>query len=163
MYKERIQTLLEEAVKREPEYAPEDPDSTAMFIKERVDNMFEYTNYVVRMENHMKVLSVMGMSGQEYRDKVQEMDFGRRSKHECAIASVNQLNRLSENWGLEKFYDGPTDDEHRYQVGDLCGELCNEYFNGRAAQPMAVLDMMNGADLASSLDALAAEPAAPAL
>lgn len=163
MYKERIQTLLEEAVKREPEYAPEDPDSTAMFIKERVDNMFEYTNYVVRMENHMKVLSVMGMSGQEYRDKIQEMDFGRRSKHECAIASVNQLNRLSEKWGLEKFYDGSTDNEHRYQVGDLCGELCNEYFNGRAAHPMAVLDMMNGADLASSLDALAAEPAAPAL
>ena len=71
MYKERIQALLEEAVKREPEYAPEDPDSTAMFIKERVDNMFEYTNYVVRMENHTKVLSVMGMSGQEYRDKIQ--------------------------------------------------------------------------------------------
>ena len=98
MYKERIQTLLKEAVRREPEYAPEDPDSTAMFIKERVDKMFAYTDYVIRMENHMTVLSVMGCSGEEYRDKVQDMDFGRKARHDAAIASVNQLNRLSQNW-----------------------------------------------------------------
>lgn len=163
MYKKRIQTLLKEAVRREPEYAPEDPDSTAMFIKERVDKMFAYTDYVVRMENHMTVLSVMGCSGEEYRDKVQDMDFGRKARHDAAIASVNQLNRLSQNWGLELFYDGPTDDEHRYQIGDLCGEVCNEYFQGRMSHALDIKKMMEGEDFANSINALPTEGAAQTL
>ena len=158
MYKERIGNLLREAVRQEPEMSINDQDSLAYFIEERVNKMIDYTAYVAHMEIHMQYLTAMGVEGEEWRDNVMNMDKARRSRHEVALGAVNQLNRLADSFGMEPFYEGIVDNEHRYEVGDLCRDVCVEYFDGRSPQPLKAAEMMaedgNAADFASSVEQL---------
>lgn len=132
MYRERIGNLME-ACKAEAD----DLD----FIESRVNKLVDYVQYVSFMETRIQRLSIEGINGEEWRDKVQALDENRRSKHEVAMSAVNQLNRLAVAEGLEPFYDGPVDHEHRNEVGDLCQAVCSEYFEGRHLQPLNVSDL----------------------
>ena len=161
MYKERIGNLLKEAVRQEPEMSLNDQDSLAYFIEERVNKMIDYTAYVAHMETHMQYLKAMGIEGEEWRDNVMNMDKARRSRHEVALGAVTQLNRLADSFGMEPFYEGVVDNEHRYEVGDLCRDVCVEYFDARSPHPLKANEMMaedeKAADFASSVEQLSAD------
>lgn len=163
MYKERIGNLMKEAVRREPDMSVNDPDSLASFIEERVNKFIDYATHVTKMELHMQLLNAKGIKGEEWRDIVENMDRNRRSKHENAMDAVNQLNRMSASYGLEPFYEGPVDDEHRYEIGDLCRDICMEYFDQRSPQPLKASEILaeeeqgRAKDFASSIEQLSEE------
>ena len=48
-------------------------------------------------------------------------------KHNCAIDSVNILNRMSKKFGLPPFADINT--EQREEVADFCGAFVNQVYN----------------------------------
>lgn len=132
MYRERIGKLME---------ACKADENDLDFIESRVNKLVDYVSYVSFMETRIQRLSIEGINGEEWREKVQALDENRRSKHEVAMAAVTQLNRLSIAEGLESFYDGPVDHEHRNEVGDLCQAVCSEYFEGRHLQPLKMTDL----------------------
>lgn len=134
MYKERIAKLME-AVKNEPD--------DMEFIEDRMKTFTDYVSHVTWMETRIQRLTIEGVRGDEWRDAVQSLDSSRRSKHEVAMGSINQLNRLSKIMGLEPFYDGPVDHEHRNQIGDVIGQIVNEYFEGRSVGMLMQKDIMN--------------------
>lgn len=143
MYKEKIAKLME-AVKDEP--------YDLNFVETRMNAFTDYVSYVTYMETHMQRLNVEGIRGQEYRDQIQSMDRHRRSKHEVAMGAINQLNRLSEAMKLEPFYDGPVDNEHRNQVGDVIGQIVNEYFEGRAVGHIKQKELMGEDDFTQAVE-----------
>lgn len=137
MYRERMGNLME--------VCKADADDLD-FIESRVNKLVDYVQYVSFMETRIQRLSIEGITGEEWRDKVQALDENRRSKHEVAMSAVTQLNRLAKAEGLDPFYDGPVDHEHRNDVGDLCQAVCSEYFNGRHLQPLQVSDLLQTSD-----------------
>lgn len=129
MYKEKVAALMT--------MYKEDPDDLD-FIESRVNMFRDYVDCINFMEVKMQRMRIEGVLGEEWRDEAQALDDRRRSKHEVAIAAVNQLNRLSVAKGLAPLYDGPTDDTHRTAVGDFCGQIMGEYFNDRYTQKLSV-------------------------
>lgn len=111
----------------------------------------------------MQLMTARGIEGEAWQDNVQKMDESRRSKHENAISAVKQLNRLAAAYGIESFYEGPVDDEHRYEIGDLCRDICTEYFDQRSPQPLKASEMLaeegqgSAKDFASSVEQLSEE------
>lgn len=140
MYKERIANLMQAV--NNGQYAQDDLE----FIETRMNAFTDYMNHVAWMETHMQRLNVEGVKGEEWRHQVEQMDKNRRSKHNVAIDAINQLNRMSKANGLELFYDGPTDEEHRTEVGDLIGNIVNEYFKGRTVGQLKQTDLMGTVD-----------------
>lgn len=145
MYKERIANLMN-AVKNEPD--------DLEFVESRMNAFTEYVSHVAWMETRIQRLTIEGVDGQEWRDAVQSLDYSRRSKHEVAMGAINQLNRLSKSLGLEPFYDGPVDHEHRNEVGDVIGAIVNEYFEGRATGKLKQKDLMDEADFADAVNSI---------
>lgn len=145
MYKERIANLMN-AVKNEPD--------DLEFVESRMNAFTEYVSHVAWMETRIQRLTIEGVDGQEWRDAVQSLDYARRSKHEVAMGAINQLNRLSKSLGLEPFYDGPVDHEHRNEVGDVIGNIVNEYFEGRATGKLKQKDLMDEADFADAVNSI---------
>ena len=137
MYKERVAALMN-AVK-------DDPDDLE-FIESRMNMFTDYVAHVTWMEIRMQTMRAKGIEGQEWRDAVSVMDAGRRSKHDVAMGGINQLNRMCQANGLELFYDGEVDHDHRTQIGDVIGDIVNEYFQGRAAGPLKQKDLMGEVD-----------------
>ena len=86
MYRERIGKLME---------ACKADENDLDFIESRVNKLVDYVSYVSFMETRIQRLSIEGINGEEWREKVQALDENRRSKHEVAMAAVTQLNRLS--------------------------------------------------------------------
>lgn len=145
MYKERVAGLMR-AAKNEPD----DLD----FIESRMSTFTDYMTHVAWMETRMQRLNIEGITGQEWRDQVQNMDASRRSKHNVAMDAINQLNRLSNAYGLEPFYDGVVDHEHRTEIGDVIGNIVNEYFQGRNVGQLKQQDLMAEDDFAAAVESI---------
>lgn len=145
MYKERIANLMN-AVKNEPD--------DLEFVESRMNAFTEYVSHVAWMETRIQRLTIEGVDGQEWRDAVQSLDYSRRSKHEVAMGAISQLNRLSKAVGLEPFYDGPVDHEHRNEVGDVIGAIVNEYFEGRTPGQLKQKDLMDAADFTDAVNSI---------
>lgn len=145
MYKERIANLMQ-TVKDEPD----DLD----FIESRMQAFTDYMSHVAWMEIRITRMYVEGINGEELRDKVTALDSSRRSKHNVAMDAINQLNRLSKAYGLEPFYDGEVDHEHRTQVGDVIGDIVNEYFNGRSVGRLKQEDLMGEDDFTAAVESI---------
>lgn len=150
MYKERIANLMR-AAKDEPD----DLD----FIESRMSSFTDYMSHVQWMEVRMTRMNVEGVTGQEWRDQVENMDKSRRSKHNVAMDAINQLNRLSKAYGLEPFYDGEVDHEHRTEIGDVIGNIVDEYFKGRSVGELKQEDLM-GEDFAAAVESIPEETGA---
>lgn len=150
MYKERIANLMR-AAKDEPD----DLD----FIESRMSSFTDYMSHVQWMEVRMTRMNVEGVTGQEWRDQVENMDKSRRSKHNVAMDAINQLNRLSKAYGLEPFYDGEVDHEHRTEIGDVIGNIVDEYFKGRSVGELKQEDLM-GEDFAAAVESIPKEAGA---
>lgn len=134
MYKERIANLMTAA--------KDEPDDLE-FVESRMKAFTDYVAHVNWMETRIQRLTIEGVQGEQWRDAVETLDKQRRSKHNVAMDAINQLNRLSKFYDLEPFYDGPVDHENRTQVGDVIGDIVNEYFQGRDVRQLKTEDLMS--------------------
>ena len=87
-----------------------------------------YVNTVVRMQVLLPIYQYR-YDGQEYRDRVMNLDQTRRNAHESLIASLNIINRNCKKYGVEPFSG---DDLTREEVGELAGNYVGEIFYGSA-------------------------------
>lgn len=145
MYKERIADLMKAA--------KDEPDDLE-FVESRMKAFTDYVAHVSWMETRIQRLTIEGVAGDEWRDAVSSLDAQRRSKHNVAMDAINQLNRLSGIYGLEPFYKGPVDHEHRNDVGDAIGDIVNEYFQGRSVQPLKQADLVGEDDFTKAVDSI---------
>lgn len=145
MYKERIAKLMN-AVKHEPD--------DLEFVESRMNTFTEYMSHVAWMETRIQRLTIEGVQGEEWRNQVESLDKQRRSKHNVAMDAINQLNRLSKVVGLEPFYDGPVDHEHRTEIGDVIGNIVNEYFEGRTVEQLKTENLMSEDDFAQAVESI---------
>lgn len=149
MYRERISNLMK-AVKG-TEFEEDDLE----FIESRMKTFTDYVSHVAWMETRIQRLQIEGVTGQEWRDQVQDLDSTRRSRHDVAMDAINQLNRMSEMYNLEPFYDGPVDHEHRNNVGDVIGDIVNEYFKERSVRELKKEDLMD--DFTEAVESISTE------
>lgn len=103
-----------------------DKEEAFDFVSEQLEKFPQYTNIVIR-EQIMMPIWRFRYDGEELRDKIQDIDQKRKIAHDSAIASVNILNRLSKNLGLEPFADIDTNDRH--EVANFVGQYVNEVYN----------------------------------
>lgn len=102
------------------------------FIEMGMNAMVNYVGKVAHMEYCIPLYNGR-YEGQEYRDKVQELDERRRMAHESAISAVDSLTRLAKNLGVEPMFDGNLED--RYQIADFCEAMVREFFINRSGVP----------------------------
>lgn len=103
-----------------------DKEEAIEFVSDNLEAFPKYANVVIREQIMMPIWSAR-YEGQEFRDKVQDIDASRRYAHEGAITACNVLNRLSKNLGLETFADIDTSDRHA--VAEFVGRAVNELYN----------------------------------
>ncbi|MCM1295892.1 MAG: DUF3232 domain-containing protein [Muribaculaceae bacterium] len=100
----------------------DDMDEACGFISDRLDRFPAYVNSVVRMQTNMNIWTAQYLGEPEkFQYHVKQADTGRRLAHDSAIDSINQLNRLCEKHGLDKFMDVDTSDRH------ACAEAIGDY------------------------------------
>ncbi len=103
-----------------------DREEALDFLSGHLNRFTDYVNTVIR-EQYMGPLWKATLSTENYLDRVQTLDKERRVKHNCAIDSVNILNRISKNFGLPPFAD--IDTEQRDEVANFCGAFTNQVYN----------------------------------
>lgn len=149
MYKEKVSNLMHAIVNSDDN--AEDKKMDLEFVESRMSAFTDYVAHVAWMETRIQRLNIEGVRGEEWRDAVTNLDSQRRSKHDVAIGAINQLNRMSQAHGLEPFYDGPTDNEHRTEVGDAIGNIVNEYFEGRTGGKLKAHDLLDEDDFTKAV------------
>ena len=95
------------------------------FLESRLDTFRIYVNAVTSMEYRIPILKFK-MEGESLRDVIMELDKSRKICHDNAIATCSAFNRISEQLGLEPFFEGDTNDRH--QVAEFAGEFVNELY-----------------------------------
>jgi hypothetical protein len=127
MYKERVSNLLS-AIN---EQNPADSSLRKMcfdMVEKGLHSFVDYVNAVYSMETRMRIARFHIDDPSEYQALVKELDTARRTAHEAAISYINILDRMCEKVGVEPIYGGSQD---RVEIGDFCGSIVNEYFEGR--------------------------------
>lgn len=102
-----------------------DKDKAMRFMETKLASFPEYMDVVVRQQTLLPIWK-MKYDGQEFRERVQDLDTERRRCHDGAIASVNALNRLSDKLELPPFSRVDTND--RYAVADMISEYVAETY-----------------------------------
>jgi hypothetical protein len=128
MYKERVSNLLNEIDRQCP---VGDPLRKMMFdgVATGLRNFADYVNCVYNMETRVSIARFHSDGVEDYQRVVQELDTSRRNAHEAAIASANMIDRICNKFGVEPVYGGSQD---RIEIGDFCGVIVSEYFDGRS-------------------------------
>jgi len=108
------------------------------FIDERIMNMVNYVKAVCAHTIGVSHASVLMQSGiltrENYQNRVMTLDENRRSSHEVAMSSMDQLNRLCDAYGLAHMCPDDTD---RVVRGDFCAHVTAELFmDGRGSHNM---------------------------
>lgn len=103
-----------------------DRDEALDFLAGHLNRFTDYANVVIRSQ-YMGPLWRATLSTEDYISRTENLDKERRMKHNCAIDSVNILNRMSKNFGLPPFAD--IDTEERNEVADFCGAFVNQVYN----------------------------------
>lgn len=122
---EKVNNLLKKLEETNYEYFDKDKEEALDFVEEYLNKLIKYINIVVK-EQEMKQIWKLRYDGEQLRDHLQDIDKERSIIHDAAINSLNILNRLSENLGLEPFADVDTKDRHA--VAELLGEYTHELF-----------------------------------
>lgn len=125
-YIEKEQNILNALQKQNYDMFDGDKDDALDFIANRLNAFPTYANIVINQQI-MTPIIYQRYDGQELRDRIQSIDEHRKSAHDNAISSVNILNRLSNNLGLEPFATVDTSD--RYKVADFIGEYVSQVYD----------------------------------
>lgn len=129
-YRDKITRIAQKAHDNDLRTGYDDLD----FIAGALDSISNYHNTVIKMEQQMDIQKFR-LAGDDFRDWLEEQNKSRILSHEVMINAVAQLNRYCKNNGLEPFYDGPFDDEKRYDdpdtrfgIAEMSEEYCSEIF-----------------------------------
>ena len=106
--------------------ACKDDSDMVEFLGDQFGTFGDYVNIVARMEYSVRILMATKDDTEAFQSAVKELDNSRRIYHNAAISACNILNRLSEKFGLEPFFDGDTKDRH--QVAEFAGRFVNELY-----------------------------------
>ena len=128
MYKERVSNLMNTIDQQNP-VGSSLRDMLFSAVESGMQNFVDYVNCVYNMETKIAIARFRADSASEYQEIVKRMDISRRNAHEAAIASINMIDRICDKCGVEKVYGGSQD---RVEIGDFCGKIVNEYFEGRS-------------------------------
>lgn len=102
-----------------------DADDAYGTIINAMGSFVDYQNHVINMGIIQPTLYAR-YEGQELRDKVMDLDQRRKSKHDAAIANMSMLNRICDNYGVERI--APVDTNDRYAVAEFIGDFCAEIY-----------------------------------
>lgn len=103
-----------------------DREEALDFMSSHLSRFTDYANVVIRSQ-YLQPLWRATKSTEDYIANTEAIDKERRMKHNCAIDSVNILNRMSKNLGLPPFAD--IDTSIREEVADFCGAYVNQVYN----------------------------------
>lgn len=124
-YLEKEQAILAKLQSQNYAFFDGDKEEAFDFLGARLQAFPDYVNTVVRMETMMPIWRAR-FDAPEYQEHVQRIDTERKHCHDAAIASVDILNRVSNNLGLEPFAQVNTKDRHA--VAEFVGAYVNEVY-----------------------------------
>lgn len=101
----------------------EDLDGMLNFIEKDYNSFEAYINSIYNMELILPMLKFK-YEGQDYRDKVMELDSRRRSAHERAMGACRSINKYCEYYGLDQMFP---DYEERSFYTDLIHRVYNDF------------------------------------
>ena len=127
MYKERVSKLMS-AIDQQNPVGSSLRGMCFDMVESGLRSFVDYVNAVYSMETRMAVARFHIDDPAEYRDLVKELDSARRTAHDAAIASINIMDRMCGSVGTEPIYGGS---QERIDIGDFCGHIVSEYFEGR--------------------------------
>lgn len=111
---------------RDADYQPfDDKDEAFSFLLGRYNAFVNYANIVIS-EQYTMPITYARYEGEDLRQRVMQADRNRKNAHDIAIDSVNILNRMSKQLGIEPFADIDTTDRHA--VADTVGNFVNELY-----------------------------------
>ena len=125
-YIQREEALLRKMHDNDYEIWDNDKNEALDDVEKLLKAFPEYSNAVITEQQIMPTLRFR-LEGQDYRDRVTELDTRRKQCHDAAIDSLNILNRLCQAHDLPKFAD--VDTKNRYAVADFVGNYTGELYN----------------------------------
>lgn len=124
-YPEKIRDIVSKMKATDYKDFDGDQKDALEYLEDNLTAFPEYVGHVARMETMGPIWRVT-LDPEEWRDRWQDMDSRRRSKHEIAIGSANKLNRLCSDLDLPPFMEIDTTD--RYAVADAAEKFTMEMF-----------------------------------
>lgn len=102
-----------------------------------INSMGDYVNAVLYMETGLQVARFR-LEGQEFRDRVMELDRRRKTAHDAMLGRVASLNRICRMVGCPVFFEG--DVEKRHAVADYASAVVQALFASRVQKngPMSI-------------------------
>lgn len=122
----KIKAIIDELNATDYELFEGDKNEAMDFLSLQLMAFPKYANIVIK-EQIMTPIWRNRYEGQDFRDRVQDIDSKRRICHENAISATNVLNRLSKNLNLPAFADVDVTDRHA--VAEFVGGFVNEVYN----------------------------------
>lgn len=101
-----------------------DDDFFLQFIEDGVKKLVKYVDAIESMELRIPILRFR-LETEEFQQAVMTLDADRRMKHNVAIDTCNQLNRLCAANGIEKLFTCDMDD--RYAVAEAIAVMVTEF------------------------------------
>ena len=99
------------------------------FLDERVMRMPEYiqsvSSHVLGSESAIGMMKAGRLSVENYQDRIMSLDSERRSKHDVMLGSMNQLNRMCDNYGVAHICP---DNEDRHLRANFAAAVTMECF-----------------------------------
>lgn len=132
-YLEKEQNIIKKLQETNYEMFDGDKDEALDFVGSHLEKFPNYVNIVIR-EQIMTPIWKQRFDGEILRNHIQDIDQQRKIAHDSAISSINILNRLSKNLGLEPFADIDTTDRHT--VANFVGQYVNELYNNGIGNTM---------------------------
>lgn len=95
------------------------------FIDKLYETFGRYIESIYRMERLLPILKFK-YEGEDYRDRVMDLDNSRRTAHEAAMAGCRSINKICESYDMEPFF---TEYEERSFYTDMIHALYNDFVN----------------------------------
>ena len=136
-YAKLIETIIEKTTDKE------ELMDLLQFVDTSIEYMDEYVQAVnehVRTVKRSSVLRKKGIiSAEEYKFRVEMVDSNRRTKHNAMLSAMNQLNRLCDRFGVEKFCP---ENQDRHVRATFAGAVTTECFlEGIHASPKVIEEL----------------------
>lgn len=149
-YKELVGKIIEKE-------DPEDREFMLDFLDEKVRSMGEYVqavcNHSMGTERAYAMMRGGVLDPDECKTRVITLDGIRRSKHDVAMDSMNQINRMCDRFGMKHICP---DDHDRVVRGNFCAAVTSELFmtgTGRDEKTVTAISKAFSGDTAT-LDAV---------
>lgn len=112
-------------------------DCALSAFESTINSMGDYVNAVLYMETGIQVARFR-LEGDEFRDRVMDLDRRRKTAHDAMLGRVASLNRICSMVGCPVFFEG--DVENRHAVADYAITVVRSLFASRVQKngPMSI-------------------------